>query len=802
MINPREEVTLEKIDFEWVKEQTKPGQLKKALKLIEQDGNYFVDLKRACEARLIEIDPKYKTGNLQIQLLVDPLQVDPEERQQASKEFETFLDAPALEKNQRLAESEKQKGNEALRSNDLKEALNYYTKSIEFDKTMAASYCNRALVHLKLKEYQKVIDDCNKTLEIQKDYIKAYHRRGKAYFALQNFTNAYLDFKYIIEKEPETSEVNGELRECRKHLTDLQIQSAENKQFLSQQGAFKKVQIQEESDEEEMEIPQSKQVDFTNEINAIKEKKEKIAVNMQKGLYHESILQITELLKENQQVLELSKSLQLLDIRAQLLSNLTLCHFQQQEYSKVVEYTTLIINDHCPKDVEMKAYLRRALAYEHMEKLSLSKQDFYKVKELDPGNLQASQGLSRLQKIMNEDEHNDFNKTQQQQKLQQSQEQEQNKQKKLIQQEIQQNQVIKNQQQEIKETQQNLQSTPKPQQQNLVQELTDLKVSEAEIQKNLQSFKDQGNDYFKKGKQQDAYDSWSQGIAYYEQNPSPQQIQIYLTLLTNSSLCLSQLGQNELVIQLSSKALSYDPKNVKALYRRGIAYQQVALSKQDIQEQNDLFEKSRADLEKLVYLEPNNKLASEKLTEVTKQNVECRVKLKQIQKQEPIKIHSNIQNQQEEVKETKQKQDDVKQSKNPQIQQLQQIGQNLAQTVIEEILQKNLQPETASVFEKNMNSFKKATPEQIIQYVSQVQNFQELYSKKELPSDVFLQILQASQKSINQMGGQIKVIYSNKIAKTAKLDLCTKLLLKKEKESLKQIFTTLGVEELIQVYKL
>ena len=49
------------------------------------------------------------------------------------------------------AENEKIKGNEALRSNDLNEALNYYTKSLEYDDKMAASYCNRALVYLKLK---------------------------------------------------------------------------------------------------------------------------------------------------------------------------------------------------------------------------------------------------------------------------------------------------------------------------------------------------------------------------------------------------------------------------------------------------------------------------------------------------------------------------------------------------------------------------------------------------------------------------------------------------------------------------
>lgn len=54
------------------------------------------------------------------------------------------------------AENEKNKGNEALKSKDFKEAIQYYTKSIEYDPHIAASYCNRALVYLKLKEWDKV----------------------------------------------------------------------------------------------------------------------------------------------------------------------------------------------------------------------------------------------------------------------------------------------------------------------------------------------------------------------------------------------------------------------------------------------------------------------------------------------------------------------------------------------------------------------------------------------------------------------------------------------------------------------
>lgn len=58
-----DDLTLEKIDFEWVNSQTKVAPLKKALKLLELDGNYYTDLIKAVEEKLVSIDPKYARGN-------------------------------------------------------------------------------------------------------------------------------------------------------------------------------------------------------------------------------------------------------------------------------------------------------------------------------------------------------------------------------------------------------------------------------------------------------------------------------------------------------------------------------------------------------------------------------------------------------------------------------------------------------------------------------------------------------------------------------------------------------------------
>jgi serine/threonine-protein phosphatase 5 len=55
------------------------------------------------------------------------------------------------------------------------------------------------MAYLKLKEYARVLDDANAALKLNSNFIKAYHRRGKAYLALNKIEFAIRDFQYILE---------------------------------------------------------------------------------------------------------------------------------------------------------------------------------------------------------------------------------------------------------------------------------------------------------------------------------------------------------------------------------------------------------------------------------------------------------------------------------------------------------------------------------------------------------------------------------------------------------------------------
>ena len=62
------------------------------------------------------------------------------------------------------------------------------------------------------------------------DYLKAYHRRGKALAALERYEEAITDFQFLLEQEPDNKEVNKELKDARMLFNQQQKQREEKEQ--------------------------------------------------------------------------------------------------------------------------------------------------------------------------------------------------------------------------------------------------------------------------------------------------------------------------------------------------------------------------------------------------------------------------------------------------------------------------------------------------------------------------------------------------------------------------------------------
>lgn len=160
--------------------------------------------------------------------------------------------------NQKVAENERMKGNEAVKAKEYQEAVKAYTRSIELNPDEAFTYANRAMAFLKLKNFGNVIMDANKAIELKPGYLKAFHRRGKAYAALNKHEDAIKDFQFILEEEPENKDVNKDLMTSRQKLTEQEAKKGATIEEIGdveeekpKKKEFVRVAIEESSDEEE-----------------------------------------------------------------------------------------------------------------------------------------------------------------------------------------------------------------------------------------------------------------------------------------------------------------------------------------------------------------------------------------------------------------------------------------------------------------------------------------------------------------------------------------------------------------------
>ena len=65
-----------------------------------------------------------------------------------------------------------------MRTEQFREAIECYTKAINNDPNNAVYYCNRAAAYTKLNETKNAISDCERAINIDPNYSKAYGRMG------------------------------------------------------------------------------------------------------------------------------------------------------------------------------------------------------------------------------------------------------------------------------------------------------------------------------------------------------------------------------------------------------------------------------------------------------------------------------------------------------------------------------------------------------------------------------------------------------------------------------------------------
>ncbi|NXQ79170.1 TOM34 protein, partial [Nyctibius grandis] len=117
--------------------------------------------------------------------------------------------APQGEPDQTAAGTErartlKEEGNELVKKGNHKKAIEKYSESLKLNQE-CATYTNRALCYLTLKQYKEAVQDCTEALRLDPKNVKALYRRAQALKGLKDYRSSIADIKSLLKTEPKNT---------------------------------------------------------------------------------------------------------------------------------------------------------------------------------------------------------------------------------------------------------------------------------------------------------------------------------------------------------------------------------------------------------------------------------------------------------------------------------------------------------------------------------------------------------------------------------------------------------------------
>ncbi|KAG0023612.1 Hsp90 cochaperone [Podila clonocystis] len=101
-----------------------------------------------------------------------------------------------------MAEEFKAQGNKAFLAKDYPTAIDFFSKAIELDASNHVLYSNRSACYASQKNYQKALEDGEKTVELKADWAKGYGRKAAALFGLGRYPEANDVYEAGLKLEP------------------------------------------------------------------------------------------------------------------------------------------------------------------------------------------------------------------------------------------------------------------------------------------------------------------------------------------------------------------------------------------------------------------------------------------------------------------------------------------------------------------------------------------------------------------------------------------------------------------------
>ena len=107
--------------------------------------------------------------------------------------------------NPELGAEAKERGNAAFRENDFPTAIREYEEAVKRDPTNAAYRNNLAAALLKMGDFSGAKREVEKSLELDKNYVKAWAKKGDIEFFMKEYHRALDSYKAGLQLEPDNA---------------------------------------------------------------------------------------------------------------------------------------------------------------------------------------------------------------------------------------------------------------------------------------------------------------------------------------------------------------------------------------------------------------------------------------------------------------------------------------------------------------------------------------------------------------------------------------------------------------------
>ncbi|KAI0240151.1 Hsp90 cochaperone [Massospora cicadina] len=155
------------------------------------------------------------------------------EKAKAIREKEAYFDP-------KIADAEREKGNEFFKQSNFAEAVKHYTEAIKRNDRDPRSYSNRAACYTKLMALNEALKDCETCISLDPSFIKGYIRKAAIEFAKKDYAKCMEICESAKAKDVEKkhhAELDQQLYKCYQALHETSTGPATEKE---RQEALKK----------------------------------------------------------------------------------------------------------------------------------------------------------------------------------------------------------------------------------------------------------------------------------------------------------------------------------------------------------------------------------------------------------------------------------------------------------------------------------------------------------------------------------------------------------------------------------